>query len=567
MANFDAIQSTPIYHNFTAVTNPLPSGTEVGVYQPFYGFIYKMLVPASYPRNNTTFAVSEERNVSKANSFVDDYYYRMHLNPSILNLGNIIRETQVIVEVFNAYFENVNLVNIVPEGVLGILGQLGSGLGDPLPETIKSLRSTFFYITISLNGPGTIDASYTFDFSKGMDLVLKILGSRLIAFAIPPNWDDRVSEKLVFWTDILEARDGTEQRIIMRHKPRWTISYSLLEGPGKVNLLDSYYVAWANKKFIIPLWWLKTSISAAVMAGATVIPCSTQGRGLKVGDTVLIWKDALHCETVILEGVTNNYVTISSQLSLDYSGGYVIPSKIGSFSEPENSIDTVTSNIIESKVSFDVDYTDDWESTDFTDKINGKSISPYIHDYSSPRPRQIAWKMVKNDNEIGQIYKTFLEDEPRDIIEIEDALLGTHEEAEQFKKWVMFNYGMAKSFYVLLDEDHFIVTRDIKAETALLYLQDSSYWAMESKLNVRTFLFLKTYSGERYFFRPGSYSNLSSTEVAVDVDITWPKDIPLSNIRQIGFVLLVRFNQDEFEIIRQQDLYSRISFSLKGVKS
>jgi hypothetical protein len=557
MADFSAVAMPEVHSDFPSPRG-MPYGTETGLCQRLKGAIYTS-VKAGYSRaDGAPPPAGLVRNGGHARFFSDDFYYRIHFFPHILQVGNVTRDNEHQIEIFNAWFENVAITSITPANNQNI-----SGSGFDPPQQVLSQRSVMYYIFVGMDGPGTIDAVFRFTFSNGYAHPFQVVGQRLVIFAFPPNWESPVTETLSFYTDILESRDGTEQRIIMRAKPRYTVEYTLLE--SDMNQFDGFAVGWGEHEFVLPLWWLKTRLLHGAAADESTVYCDARDRGLKVGSLVCLWRSPAWCDTAEVSQVTDSSVTFTSGLPRDYPSGFLIPTRLFTYAPGPVSMEAIQSGLLEAKVAFESSDLPEIEPAAAKDTWNSRPVSPYLHDWSSPRARSFEWRTIENDSAIGRPYRKYLDGGPRDVIEIEGALLTTHAELEGYKAWLMYNQGRARTFYMLLKESHFQLTRDIEAETSVLFVKSSSYWMLEYSSASRMNLFLKTRDGRRWIFSPTSYSLDVSGDVVMNVNITFSSLVRRADVLYIGFVLEVRFDQDEFSIEHEQDIYSRVGYKLRGM--
>jgi hypothetical protein len=541
-------------------TNPIPTGTETGLFQPFLAQHFYPLYHGGI-REIGPLPPQSEWKSHDSHFFKDDFYYRIHLMPSQIDVGNLTEKVVYDVEIFNAWLTNVTLDTITPQDTEGIsLSPLS------LPALIRALTSIVIELTVSMDGPAKINGSYTFGYSIGDEQILLVSGSRIVTFSIPPNWGQKVSEKLSFWTDVLESRDGTEQRITMRNQPRWAMEYSILESGDNVNLTDSLLTGWGSRTFAVPVWWGKARLLQPALAEETQIYCDTTNKGFKNGDLAVIWANSQNCETLEVDTVGPGQITFKVPLSHDYMTGFCIPARLCHLVGNSCSVKTFATNLIEADLKFEADAPDDTLPVDFTDKYEGKTIQPFKHDYKSARVRGLTWSLNIYDTGLGIPSWTDRRGYPLDSFEFKDLLFGTLEEITKYKGWLVQNSGKAKSFYVYVKEDQIRLSRRADMGSTMLYIANSAYGLLESMLHDRKTLVMRTrFNTDRLIFKVNSYMSTEQGDVVLFTDTAWPRTYEPGDITQIGFLVLVRFDQDEFEIVRSLDIIARTSFKLKGV--
>lgn len=139
-----------------------------------------------------------------------------------------------------------------------------------------------------------------------------VADSALPVWTISPNWKNGVTERLEWLTDVLASNYGTEQRRALRLSPRR--SFEMTFNP--TNAARSYFDLWLHRlgseEFMVPLWHDRGKLSAAIAAGATVIPVDTTYREFSVGDlAVLIGDDPFTFDKVEITGVAAGSLTVT----------------------------------------------------------------------------------------------------------------------------------------------------------------------------------------------------------------------------------------------------------------
>ena len=188
--------------------------------------------------------------------FEQDWYHHVHLLPATIALGNLLSTQMRQVEVWNAHF--------APKTLSAVIGaerwwHLAAAPANP-PTTYGMLESRLHNVSVSLDGPPVIEADFTFQFpGRSADAVASPVGASWCS-ACKPNWADGWLERLMWATDVLTARDGTEQRVSLRDQA------APLPGvldPGRAvtdaALLDVLLSAWQSRVYALPIWPDKSS--------------------------------------------------------------------------------------------------------------------------------------------------------------------------------------------------------------------------------------------------------------------------------------------------------------------
>ena len=341
----------------------LPSGLPS---DPAYGAAYKFL-PASltlpFPgalASNPPNAGAMANNLPVAEivvgfsgtvvrQFEQDWYHHVHLLPAKIALGNLLSTQMRQVEVWNAHFAPKTLSAVIGENDGGIT------LAAPAnpPTTYGMLESRLHNVSVSLDGPPVIEADFTFQFPDEAP-TLSISGRRVVVFGLKPNWANGWLERLMWATDVLTARDGTEQRVGLRAKPRRSLEFSILVGSADAALLDVLLSAWQSRVYALPIWPDKAVLTAAVAAGSTVIPLTTTNLEYEADGLLVIGTDSRNTEAAEVLSIASNAVTLKQPLLQPWpAGAFVTPARTARLRITQ-AVSRVTDAIATARLVFDI---------------------------------------------------------------------------------------------------------------------------------------------------------------------------------------------------------------------
>lgn len=226
-------------------------------------------------------------------NFFEDFYFRIHLTPPQINVGNLAANETYSVNVWNSY--------LVPKTVLDITEVLAEGIswvGPTPPATFTALQEVAYQFTISRIGPSKINASFVFDFLDANDPILKITGSRVVLFPYKPR--NGLTERLEWKTDVLQAYTG-EQRIALRHAARTTYSYDYLLDAREFAMAKNLTEGWGARTYAVPVWMEGSDVS--VNAGSLFVLLDTQFADYRDKSTIVIFGDEGRSEVATIDQV------------------------------------------------------------------------------------------------------------------------------------------------------------------------------------------------------------------------------------------------------------------------
>lgn len=242
-------------------------------------------------------------------SYFDDYYNRIHITPSELNLGNIVSTQSQTVTLWNAYLTPVTLLEIngVQEGV-AITGE------EPAYEFV-ALQEASWDVSVTPDGPFVLDAQLNWVFETDDVASLTVTGNRISAFAWAVDWADGIKELFAWATSITRSRNGVEQRRALRLSPRRQWTANLLAEGRERQALDIILFGWGSRVFAVPYAPDVQSIKTQATAGDSAIACDTQYLDFHEGGlAMLVGGDAFSYETVEIDSIQSNQITLAREL-------------------------------------------------------------------------------------------------------------------------------------------------------------------------------------------------------------------------------------------------------------
>ncbi|MFU4942378.1 hypothetical protein ACM7ZJ_29995, partial [Pseudomonas aeruginosa] len=142
----------------------------------------------------------------------ENYYNRLWLIPTAMELGNVVSTQIRPASVWNAYFSPRTLTAIDREAADGIT--LSGQASPPLP--FAALQERIWTVAVSTDGPPVVDARIVWQLQDEQPLIMVITGNRITAWSFAPDWADGVQESLEWLTELLTSTSGVEQRRSLR---------------------------------------------------------------------------------------------------------------------------------------------------------------------------------------------------------------------------------------------------------------------------------------------------------------------------------------------------------------
>lgn len=238
----------------------------------------------------------------------DDWYFRIHVLPANLALGNVVSDEVFTLSVWNGWLDSAQTLDSIVEVNTTGLSLTGQS-APPLVFAINEQRD--YTLTIATLGPPTIDASYTFVFADGESAKVAIAGLRITAWALTPDYSNPVSEKLAWKTDRLIAWTGTQQRRALRIAPRRTVDFSTPMTKLEKQYVENQLFAWGALTWALPIWWDGQYLAAGVGPGDLTVLCDTVDRDFVAGGLAILLLNASTYEVLQVTDLTATQLNLT----------------------------------------------------------------------------------------------------------------------------------------------------------------------------------------------------------------------------------------------------------------
>ncbi len=301
-------------------------------------------------------ANGREINGRRGGSFLDDYYFRVHITPSRLDLGNVVSAQTSPVFLWNAFLGARTLTSIegLDEGI-----QVG---GQPAPPLLfPGLKELSWDVTVTPDGQPVLDTVVTWLFDNGSAPGLRITANRIIAWTFAPDWGDGIDEVLSALTDVLQSESAVSQRRRLRIALRREFSGPMYAEGRERQLLDLALFGWSDRIWSIPIWPDIQLLQVAIAADSAFIPCSTQYLDFRDGGLAMLrGEDAFTSETVEILDVLSNGLQLKRNTQQPWpAGSRLYPARAAQLLE-EPTQRKLTDRLVEAEVRFLVVEPSDW---------------------------------------------------------------------------------------------------------------------------------------------------------------------------------------------------------------
>ena len=471
------------------------------------------------------------------------WFETAHLLPRIVQaLGHVVSDQTIVCELYNADRQNTITVQ-------SIIDNLGSGITavdvPSAPFDIEPQRGLVFSVFVDKAGDPTIAGTYTLTLLTGEEYTLYFTGARILLLPIRPEAPLR--EHLIFDTRIIQAADGSEQRIANRQYPRGMFEATFKSGQRKIEMILFDRQA---KVVGFPAWHEPAFLDADHSAGVVTVNVNTTNyANFFVGGNAVIIQDENTYDALTIESMTATSITFESVLANDYSRKTEVMPLLTAYVEASSAALKYTYNQQYFNLRIHThpeinDIADDsawsvYEGKPFMDgpnMIEGGQLAEalrtkvFVVDNISGLRTQISqWDQSQRHSKKG--WKT-----------------NTRQELWELRQLLHFLKGRQVSFYIPTFWKDLIVVDDMAIGTSILNMEHIGYTINARERWPKQVI--------RVVFKDGSIlvrtiqdsAELSSVQEQLTLDAAWPATYTPDEVERIEFLEKIRLDIDDIVI-------------------
>lgn len=496
-----------------------------------------------------------------SHSFFDDYYFRVHIRPAVIDVGNLISTQQRQFEVWNAHFESKTLSAINKSGTYAGLALSNAPLP---PASYGPLQSYVYTLTANVSGDPVIDA--IFEFAFGSEHVpLRITGRRVVIWVIRPDWSNGITERLEWLTDVLIANNGNEQRVRLRKNARRTLEMAWLAQGQRAMIADTLLTGWGSRKYCVPVWMERDRATAPISAGATSITVTDASlKDYMVGGYVVLWADETLAEAIEIAAIAGNTLTLKTPVANSYPAGTSIcPAMFGRI-DGDVQVRHVRSDALAGMVRFLDEAATDRQATEIGQTWQGYAVLDERPDYSEDQTSTWSRTVEVLDSLTGIMMVDDTTGYP--VIRRTYAwVLNGRQAIDRWKKWAAARAGRLNALWLPSFMDDIEIVQDIQPSDTSITVRSglNAHYGigMPNRMAIR----IETTGGQVFHRRITSMSETAGGDDQLVMDSSLGVLVQVSSIRRAMWVSLVRLESDAVEIHYETDSIARIQATFRIV--
>lgn len=468
-----------------------------------------------------------------AAGFLADYYYRIHIIPGFISLGNLLSSQSRNVEVWNSYLSNKLLSSIGQTGTDGIT------LSQPFPPptTFAALESRTYQLNVSTNGSPVIDATYTFNF-PGDAPTLRVTGRRVVVWPWMPQINH--DESMEWKTDILQTFNN-EQRLALREAPRQDFTFTFQLNNEQFSKAKAIATQWAQRVYGIPVWSELTRLGSLSL-GAEEIFFDTSNADYRDNDIVIVWESDTKFVAVEILEVLSDRVNLKLPLEDNYSDAYIAPLRFARTYQGMN-FKRSPHDIIIASSTFTVTQNKDLGASVGYIQYRSRDVllEPLLA--LSDISEKISRSLDLFDNGSGVVS---VDINNRYVRSTKSIVFDTLDRAERWKarKWIHSRRGKQKSFWVPSWNHDLILLEDAGSTATSITVRSIAY----SLYYEVTDIMIRRKNGTQVFARVlGASTDVSGNEL-LNLESQLGESVSVVDVDFISFMSLVRFDSDSIRL-------------------
>lgn len=519
------------------------------------------------PTTESVIVEPEQRSsgLAQRTSF-DDWYYRIHILPLRIDLGNLVTNQVRFVQVWNAFLQQQILTSATLDNGEGV-ELVGPG-APPLPFAPLQLRR--WQLSITTDGPPVIAATLSYDFVALGRRTVTITGNRMSAWMLPPDWSRPVTETLAWLTEVQQATDGGEARFPLRASPRRSWEFSVLADRRERQVLEHALFDWSARTWALPIWndvsWLQSRLALGVQS----IPVSAAAqRDYRPGGLAMLWQDVTTYELVEVAAIAGDALQLARPTANAWAPGTrVLPCRTARLAETPN-LERLTDQAVRSTVRLTAVETCDWPAVAPAATYRGRPVLEQRPDLDQTPTAEFGRQLVVIDGDIGPVA---IDDLTGKTWPVQSHAWQTWGRTEQvnLRSLLYWLQGRAAALWVPSWADDLELVEPALTSSSGIVVAWAGVARFGRAQPGRRHLRIELFNGQVLYRQLAQATELDPQREFLQLDVPHGIALQPSAIRLISWMVLARLSSDTVELSHETDAEGvarcRVSFAGIGAE-
>lgn len=377
-------------------------------------------------------------------------------------------------------------------------------------------------------------------------------------FSFRPNWQDGITESFIWVTDVLASDVGAEQRRSLRLTPGRQFETSLALWDNERAFFDLYLSRLAALEAFFPLWPNVARLREGAAMGETRLTFDTRWREFWDGTFAMVQgKDAMTFQAVEIISVDDEGLHLAAPLSRPWKvGSAVMPLRRGRWDLTDSTgFSKLSSRAATSTFRINITEPNVWpDDTDETFPIYaGYPVMTESPDVRDNLDFSFARQIATLGNDFGKSFYADLADRAF-LAQAHQWYLKGRQKHAAFKDFMYRMRGRARAFWVPTFNRDMKLAAPALAAATTFEIEKMGYGYSGGPGPGREYIAIFLNDGTMIFRKVNGLLTPSHDDwEKLSLDAALGVDIAPATVRQISFMDMGRFDQDQFDFQHHTD--------------
>jgi len=397
----------------------------------------------------------------------------------------------------------------------------------------------------------------------------EIADADLPVFPFKVNWENGISERLEWKTDILTDQGGNEQRRALRLHPRRDFDVTLTLWDAERSFLDLWLHRMVGTECLFPLWHDSVRSTQEAAQGQKTIWVDTQGLEFKIGSYALLrGLTAMSFERVLIAAVhSNRIVAVDNLVGTWPKGTRVEPLVRGRMTE-QTRMSLVNSRASETQAEFETTRAQEYdEGVDSADQYLDLPVLTQQPNRSDSIDVRYMWEFFNSDSGSGRRYRKSEEQRARPSQKHSWFLRGRTNKAA-FRSMLYRLKGPLGTIWLPTFNEDMTLAQDAAPGDGSIYINEIGFAYTGGPTSGREHIVIQTTTGRLYRKITGTAVAPAGQERLV-LDEPLPDGLTRQSVRIISWIDTARLENDriEFNHVNAADGVSKVASIFKTFRN
>lgn len=382
-------------------------------------------------------------------------------------------------------------------------------------------------------------------------LTYTMFGKPAKVFPFKPNWASPVVETLEWKTDVLRARDGTEQRRALRQLPRRGFEFAIMLHGERSSMLEAYLYGWQNRHFALPVWTDRTRLTSQAVALATTLYANTYLIGFQIGGYALLYLNEKTYAVVNVTGVYSDRITVAEGAADAWPVGTILMPLIVGHLNASVQTSRATGSVVQTSISLmgsgDTAWPNIPEST-ASAVYDGIEVVTDKPNWRNRISNDFSYDFDTVDAGVGPVAYFDTEASAR-VIRQHQWFLKSREQIMEFRKLMGRLRGQCKTAWMPSWNDDFEIAASNSANQSTLVVKGTWFHSLVGTDTSRDRLAIRLPNGSTVYRRIiATAPNFTNDTTTVTLDSTLGVTVAPNDTSRVQLLLRCRLATDKIVI-------------------